>query len=197
MCKALCTRCGDYFVGVKGLRTHQSVGNKCIRTQIERGLYVPPAIVPAIAPQVPEVVRDVPGDGGGYAEFFVPNLPPNEGGADGNLNLTHIEGHSLTYLDIPANLLQNLRNEQPVDGRYQSLIQFALNATAAQRQQQSGAAAILLKTASFLLSSAFWGARLGSIGFMGYALYYSYTGECSATINYIFVAITKGFVTKQ
>ncbi|GAA5816533.1 hypothetical protein MFLAVUS_010062 [Mucor flavus] len=200
----LCILCGDYFVGDAGLKRHRTIATKCIRTQIERGVYVPPPQVQVNIPQVlpvpenvppvppvPENVLPVPGEV--YAPYIPnegerPDLPPNEGG---DANLIDIEGYSLSYLTIPADLFQNLQNEQLVDGRYRSLIQFAENATATQRQKQSGVATILFKSGSFIISSVFWGSRLGCIGFMGYAFYYSYIGECSASLNYIIMSIKK------
>lgn len=83
-----------------------------------------------------------------------PSVPPV------SPNLIYIEDYSLDYLMILADLLQNIQNEQLVDGRYQSLIKFSDNVRAIQRQKQLGATAKLIKGVDFISSSAFWETRL-------------------------------------
>ncbi|GAA5796845.1 hypothetical protein HPULCUR_002223 [Helicostylum pulchrum] len=178
----LCDRCGTYYIGLKGLRIHRSRPTKCNRLQLQNRLanvLNPPNNVPDV-PTVPNPPNNVPG------------VPNGQGGPQ-DINVIHIEGYSLNYLTVPADLLPNLDNEQLVDGRYRSLIRFSENATEEQRRKQMGPFAWVARSVDFISSSVFWGARLYGIASMGYAFYYTYIGECSTAVNYFYITAKKKF----
>ncbi|KAI9364038.1 hypothetical protein BD770DRAFT_406845 [Pilaira anomala] len=167
-----CDRCGRLFKGARGLAIHQRIGTRCV-------LMEPP--IDVVEPEIPNQVaiendrEDTP------VRIF--DTPEEE-----LVPLIEIEGYSLYYLEIPANLFRNLERERPELGRFVSLQNFAERATAFQTR-------ILdypLRFFYVILSKLFWFFRIVCIISLAFALYYTDSPfSCSAEINHFLVDIEK------
>ncbi|KAI9361865.1 hypothetical protein BD770DRAFT_382834 [Pilaira anomala] len=149
-----CDRCGRFFVGGRGLGTHQRIGTRCVPFQRE-----------------PEIQNDVAVDDI-YNDF--PVLTFDRVDEEERVPLIEIEGYSLEYLKIPVDLFHNLKHERPELGRFVSLQNFAQLATANQTRSLD----CIFRFFYITLSTLFWFSRILCIVSLAFVFYYTHDDSC-------------------